>query len=320
MEKVPNIPGSIPSLPLYPPETLRSHIKLEEWQSCLDTWLFCVEFRLRLSNDHFANFKYSQTASGVPFLLSYLVQFEHRASPIESGSKEAKLHHQCYFLLKRLLLTTKVPSECSAATLFDLLGYGSVAFQAVADWRSTLKQLWNRNEAQVKTAVESCKSAIIRASLDTPDVLSLGLRHLSSLVKCLPDAAVVIVAGADYQEAIATAYSSYSPEIQKAATESLYLCLKSFMTEPNKHTSLLLDTLFDLKSYTEKIQKQNPDSPTLFSNLVCSTPFLRYLRSDSAVVSGKRGQGLVDTLSEYRQHTSHLHPPTPRTVKKRKGK
>jgi activating signal cointegrator complex subunit 2 len=304
MEKIPDV-GAVPSLAVYPPVSARQKLPPKEWESYLDTWIISVEFRLRLSENQFSKFKFSQNASGIPFLLSYLAQYEQRADPIQSGSKEAKLHHQCYFLLKRLLLFTKTPFDCPPVVFSSLLGCSSLAFQAIPDWKSTLKQVWKRNEAQIRSSIESCKSTIIEASPVKSDILSRGLHRLSSLVRCLPEAAVVTIAGVDFLEAVAIAYSSYNAEIQKLATECLYLCLKSFMIDPNKHTSLLLDTLFNLKSEADRIEKSNPDSSTLFSNLVCSTPFLRHLKSDSAVVGGSRGQGLIETLSVYKQHTAH---------------
>lgn len=319
MEEVQGIPDAVPSLPLYPPESIRSQVPPEEWQACIDVWLFAIDYRLRLKSDHFSHFKLTQDASGLSFLLSYMHGCEQRTIAFESGSPETKLHHHCYFLLKRLLLTTKTPFGCTAAVLFEVLGCGSTVFYAISDWKSTLRQLWKRNPSQIKVAVESGKSAIVKNSPSNTEALISNLGYLKMLVRCLPEIAMTVVAGVDYLESLMDCYHSYSIGVQREATESTYYSLRFLMSDAQKHPSLLQDTFFELKSEAERMQKNEPARQNLLSSILCSTPILRRLKSDPEIANGKRGQGLIEALSVYRQNTMHLHPP-PTTNRKQKGK
>lgn len=70
MEQVPGISGGVPPLIAYPGRSVISNISPTEWERFLDSWLLSLEYRLRLPDQQFQNFKFSHGASGIPFLTS----------------------------------------------------------------------------------------------------------------------------------------------------------------------------------------------------------------------------------------------------------
>src|SRR2546429_342449 len=125
MDEVPGIPFPLPPLIQYPTQSILSNILPEEWQACLDAWIFAVEFRLRLLPDHFRHLKLSSNAGGMPFLLSYYRQAEWY--PKADGlyrlrdAKESNLRRQSFLLTRRLLTETDLPYDCSSKDLFTLI-------------------------------------------------------------------------------------------------------------------------------------------------------------------------------------------------------
>src|ERR1700761_5637456 len=124
MQEVPGIPGALPPLAPYPGQDIRASLPFQEWQACIDSWIFCTEIRLRLADEHFISLKLSHSASGFPFLLSYLRELARSQQKNDQNgleAKESQLRRNCFFLLRRLLLDTKPPLECSSRALYELL-------------------------------------------------------------------------------------------------------------------------------------------------------------------------------------------------------
>src|SRR4051812_46825876 len=119
MEEVPGITGGVPPLIAYPGRNVISSLSSTEWEGCLDSWLLSLEYRLRLSDQQFRNFKFSQVASGIPFLTSLYrsVLEESQASSSSATQKERLLLKRAYLLLRRLLLAVQVPFDYENASL-----------------------------------------------------------------------------------------------------------------------------------------------------------------------------------------------------------
>ena len=328
MEEVPGISGRLPPLALYPVASVRTSLPAMEWEVFLDSWLFSLEFRLRLQDKDFSKLKFSQSTSGIEFVLSYLRSGLGPDVASSKLQKERILYKRVYLLLRRLLLVTQVPFGYSSDKLIELLELASTAYAPVADWKATLKLVWKRDQKQMTQAVEEWKkssSSELSTSSD-PGSLVNKIQKMNTLVKVSADTGLILMTGSDYLETLMEAYvvlqtAQDTSPLGRVLTEHLFYCLRSLMADGSSHGSLLLDHLYLVKAETDRASKSKPNQPTLCSNLVCSTSFLRHLAADPAVSSGKRGQGLLDFLAEYRQHTKHLHPlPAPKRKKVFKGK
>lgn len=302
--------SDIPALVSYPPSSVRDFLSTADWQASLDAWLVNIELRLRLQETAFSQL--SEVSVGVPFLLSYLREHElHPATGLVTGSREAKLHRYSYFLLKRICL---VPNhDISAPSLSQLIGGGSVVFSASGDWKGTLRQLWSTQAALFKKLIASLKADFVSAAVPVAreEGLVVSIARISSLMRCWPEVAATIMAGADYLDTMMTSYRSRGVTLQKLCTENIFYCLRNLMSDVTKHVPLLLDNLYHMKSEADRQTKTKANHSTLLSSLVCTTSFLRHLRSDLEV--RKRGRELVDRLTSYKLDMSHLHPVVPRT-------
>ena len=329
MDIVPGIPGYVPSLAAYPPSNVQSTLPPEEWQACLDAWIFSVECRLRLTAEHFNKLKLAEKSSGFPFLLSYLRLIAQTPKSYFSspGSREARLRNHCFLLLRRLLIAKDPPLGCSPLDLFDVLANGSVVFSHSAVWTEIFKLVSNRSPRELGVAFEAAKMHLTRC-VETLD--STGLRSeltlASSLVKSWPTFGVLLMTGSDYLEGLASCYvkqtqkpEAYSRQLQDALTEHTFILLKALMSTEMSSVSLLLDHLFLLKT---NVEKAGPAAPSLLSSLVVRTSLVRQLDIYLSASQHKRGRPLLDWLRSYREQTSHLHPPAVRRrlPSKMKGK
>jgi activating signal cointegrator complex subunit 2 len=328
MEEVAGLPGNVPPLALYPDARVKASLPNEEWEACLESWLFSLEFRLRLQEKDFSKFKFSQGASGVEFLLSFFESStgEHMAS--SKSQKERILFKRAYLLLRRLLLVTEVPFDCDNDKLIHILETASVTYASVADWKAALSMVWKRNQKQLTQAVAEWKRSVSRelSAPSNPQGLEKRIHRINDLVKVSPDTGLNLMTGSDYLETLMEAYTQLqrahgTSKLGKVLTEHLFYCLRSPMTDSSSHGSLLLDHLYFMKSETERTTKSQNHQVTLCSSLVCSTSFLKHLAANPANASGNRGQGILEFLTTYRQNTKHLHPPPePRRKRFSKGK
>ncbi len=324
MEEVEGIPGQLPPLAPFPAPETRQNLPPEEWQACLNAWVFCVEFRLRLLPEHFHHFKLSQSSSGTFFLSSYFLSCN--SGHDSSGSyrprdvKEQKLHRRCLLLLRRLLLETDTPYDYPARDLFFLLANASAASGMSKLWNDTLQETWLGRENQISAALEETRSYLIKiigvGGTDSYKILGRSLRQVTALSKSLPQAGKIMMTGYDYVDSLTTTYNDLPgklnaanmKDLRKLLTENLFICLRSLTASPNLAPSLLLDDLYGLKANAEAEAKVNPNRPTLLSSLVCSTSFNRHLEAFLATSSNSRGESVAQFLRSYKTKMAYLHP------------
>ncbi|KAF7504439.1 hypothetical protein GJ744_002243 [Endocarpon pusillum] len=337
MDHVDGIPGLLPPLAPFPAAETRQRLPPEEWQACLDAWIFCGEIRLRLLPEHFHHFKLSHASSGISFLSSYFLSWSPSRESLSDyrprSAKELKLHRHCLLLLRRLLLETKTPYDCSNEDLFRLFANASAAFRTSALWRDTLQQAWQRQEKQVSSAVAETRSYMIKlmaaSGSHTPETLQQLLCQVASLSKCSPQAGKSMMTGYDYVDALTSTYHNFPEkpvatnvgDIRINLTECLFSCLRTLMATPTPATSLLLDTLYGLKENAEAEAKVNPNRPTLLSSTVCLTSFVRQLEFFLTTSSSSRGDSVLRFLRSYKTKMSYLHSlPQAQISRRRKGK
>jgi activating signal cointegrator complex subunit 2 len=264
MEEVPGITGGVPPLIAYPGRNVISSLSSSEWEGFLDPWLLSLEYRLRLPDQQFKGFKFSQSASGIPFLISFHHSIlEHlEISPSSATQKERLLLKRAYLLLRRLLLVTQVPFDYENTSLVDLLGRASQIHSGTGDWRTTLDAVWKKNKKQLSSAVESLqKTALIELTAQLKSTTLLDTyRRVNALVKVSPDTGLVLMTGSDYLESLMEAYDhtlslSDPAPLQKVFTEHIFYCLRSLMSDGSRHGSMLLDHLYHMKSESERRTK-----------------------------------------------------------------
>jgi activating signal cointegrator complex subunit 2 len=339
MEEVQGIPGKLPTIAPFPTPETRRTLPPQEWQACLEAWIFCVEFRLRLLPEHFHHFKLSHASSGISFLNSYFQSwdFSHESSPIHRSKnvKEQDLHRRCLLLLRRLLLETGTSYDCSPKDLFTILANASTAFGTSLLWTDTLQKAWQRQGKEIVASMEETRTYLIKSmtvgSINTVNTMQDLIQQASNLSRCLPQAGKIMMTGSDYLDCVTSTYTDFSGKLEPAAgedfrrvlTENSYICLKSLMADSDPSTSVLLDDLYWLKANAEGEAKLNPNRPTLLSSLVCSTTFIRHLEVILGTSSNTRGDSVLHFLRLYRNKMSYLHRSfqAPKSKdRKRKGK
>ena len=331
MSTSPDVPGSVPLLPEYPRQSFIANLPPQEWQACLDLWIYSVEYRLRLSPEVFQSLSISSDSSGYPFLFSYLNSASENGQSTGSqlDDSDVKLRKYCHLLLRRLCLEGSLLYELPASPLYEVLALSSTTFRRIPRFPETLHLSMKKAPREVKAAYEAGLRAVEHdlSSLEpvSPSTFT-GMRRATNLITASPEAGIVFMTGTDYLETLTQCYDGamMDPPAQKVAnfiTEHTYICLRSLVKEPASKMSMLLDHLYSLKATADAFTKISPNQPTLLSSLVCLTTFLRHLEISLGNKPNARGQKMLASLQEYRQMTLYLHPQILRSsTTKSKGK
>jgi len=286
----------LPPLLNFPSKDIQNQLPPEEWEACLEIWISSVQLRLRLSDDQLS--KSAPQTTTVPFLLSYFSNHNF-VTAVTAGNRESRLHKDCYYLLKKLLLART--AQLQAETYFELLVGGSSVYAHLSPWRKVLKLVWT-SQKQTRKAIESAKVSL--AVSTDPQSHTIWLQKISTLTKSLPETATVTVASADYVDTVTDLFNAVTPGLARAVTENVFYSFIALLE--NKHITILTDNIYHMKSEADRLRKAKPESTTLLSSLLCTTSFLRHFASNSGVATRK--QSLVDQLASYRQEALHLHP------------
>ena len=330
---------SVPPLAPWPPATICEKISSADWETFLDTWILGIETRLRLSPEKFGAIRFSDSSSGYTFLLSYFpAPFSTSTAPTSSllsrpaaassnlpsdgNNMEAKLRRRCLLLLRRLLLESKTLIDCPLKELFSLLANASVQFRTNKLWRATLGETWRRIPGRLESAVEEEKGSFLRAG-NSGDQEAISdqqqqLMQFTALMCCLPQVGSILMAGSEYLDSLVDNYNqllsapmdhSVKRCFQKVLIENLFLGLQSLMKDtPSPSPSLLLDSLYTLKiACTVEDANTSSKTPTLLSDLLCSTSFEQRLRAFLTSSLNSRGSSLLEYLLHYKEQKRHLH-------------
>ena len=332
MSEITGASSSIPTLPEYPGQTFIAKLPPDEWQACLNLWIYSVEYRLRVSADAFGALGTSDVSSGSLFLLSYLRSSSENASDDnQSSASEVKLRKSCHLLLRRLCLESSLLHDLDPFRLYEVLSAGSTVFRRAPKWPETLALMSKKAPKEV-TAAYGAGLHTIEQDLSSNDLVSpqtfSTMRKAGDLLVAAPQAGVLFMTGTDYLETLVQCYNGFvvkppAEKVAKFVTEHAYICLRSLMRETPSKMSMLLDHLYSLKASADTIMKIDLQQPTLLSSLVCLTTLIHNLDISLGNIPNARGQKMLVSLQEYRQMTLHLHSQTlrPRTTSRRgKGK
>ena len=308
----------LPAIAPYPPSPkLISSIPPEEWQACLNAWIYSVEYRLRLPAEQFSSLSLSSPESGLTFLQSYFrshaLSVRANIKAISSDNSKSKLlHKRCFILLRRLLLEAKPPSTITFRDLLSLLAWASESSGTTKSWLETLAQLWKSGKSEMQKGFEAFKRSIILGNASKEGFSSL--QEINEILKCSDEVGSFFMIGSDYLETMDGLYRSANRDVKIDVTAHLFLCFRSLLRA--QQSTLLLDHLFLLKDANKRFGKSQA---TLLSDLVCTTRFLHIFK-----LPGPRAEGMLKSLQEYREMTRHLHslPDTTRmsSAAKKKGK
>ena len=334
-DMVEGLEADLPIPAPFPSSSLFAQLTAEAREASLDAWILCVRIRLGLEAGRFRRLNFAEPVSGFPFLQSYFLSRNsgHSLSfvPSKELPKERSLQRHCLLLFRRLLLETSGQPDISGGELFDALSYASAIYSADKVWKETLEKAWERHGKAMALAVENKKLQFVELSVlhdkEPVQLLRQSITQLIDLAKCSPQAAKIIIAGDDYQNALILLYDQSSQllgalhgtEEMKSPTLNLFVCLTSLMTPPNSSISLLVDILYSLKSNADEQAKINPNKTTLLSSLVCSTTFIRKMDNELSGSTVARAKPMLQFLRSYRTKMSYLHP-LPRGGESRKSK
>ncbi|KAL4960677.1 ASCC2 family CUE domain-containing protein [Aspergillus stella-maris] len=298
-----------PLAPLPPPEVQRS-IPSEEWELYLDAWILLLGARLETSESKFKD-SAGKDESAVLFLSSFYHQLaSSRGNALQHGAKARTLRKLCFLLTRRTLLEiTPPPSDLLEWTYLSEL---SCCYPSSAALKKLLSDAWLKHEGAITSSLEKGKASIIvqLSSKDTGSVSKAiaNVRLLTILASSLPVCGHVLMAGSDFLDTLAEAYSAHKMEdIRKSLVANIYVGLTSLLKGSKPNLSLLLDQLFSLKASagvgTPKMKKE----PTLLSDVICSSDLLTRLERYLTGWPQKRGQDLVTSLRAYQNESRSFH-------------
>ncbi|KAF2459458.1 hypothetical protein BDY21DRAFT_282175 [Lineolata rhizophorae] len=314
--------SKLPPLASFPPATLRKGIPPAEWDACLDAWISSSSAYLSSAQETFEKACEDDTS-----LSSFLISFFREFSRFSSGDsllrseKAAQLRRQAFLLTHRALTSSSIPSS--------LLGWSFLSdvcrcFLRSAHLQKLLSSVWRRNGDQLEAQLQAVKASFVKR-LDSadPGESDDDLHQIAALIHSSPDAAFYIMSGSDFLDSLCVAYinANAGRQLRQTLVTITYFGLTGLTRGEKPKYSLLSDHIYVLKANAEQVQKKNPSSPSLLSDLVTNTPFIPKLRDSTSESEGARIGNLLNALESFRQPgIARPRRPAKRSTSKGKGK
>ncbi|KAL1301730.1 hypothetical protein AAFC00_005934 [Neodothiora populina] len=305
---------SLPPIAPYPPARLRTDLTPEEWEACLDAWLSLSGLYLRLQQSEFEKAA-AETSSLISFLKSYFHELPSEQHVSAIRSKDQTLKRTCFILVHRILLEEANPP--SSLLRWEFISDFCHAYIRTQSLDTLLKRLWQRKEAQWEASLRDLTSILSkRLESSQPENALEYLKRIYALLYTSPKVGIFFMTGSDFMDAISTAYSSGSADLQEALVTTTFLSILSAMKNEKPNYSLIFDHLYSLRSQIPRDQKTS-----LLADLVTNTPLLSKLRTSVGGKDAERATNLAAVLDKYRT-PSLMRPrrPTRRVTRKGKGK
>jgi len=297
----------LPPFVPVPPVSMRKDIMPEEWELCMDSWIFMTETYLLVPTDKFT-VKIIKDPSVAQFLVSYV-----KTLPTSPYAKLARLRRSCFLMVHRILTDNDtVPAPLLEWTFWTNL---SLAYANITALSELLSQKWIQLDMDSNKSMSRYKSTLTRA-LEVghlnPELEQLLPQTLALLRACYPYGQFLML-GSDLVDALSTAYEK-KPRLQKKIVAITYFCLLSLIEPKRPRTSTLLDHLYSLNSSDSK-------SVPLLKAVIGSTPLLQKMRSNISGPESGRAKSLFESLKVF-ERTSDGRPKKHirRKVDKFKGK
>lgn len=259
---------------------------LEEWQICLNSWLFLAHNHLLESTKVFC-LKVTKNPSLVEFLVSYV---KNSSEPV--NAKENDLRRECFLLIHRVLSEAKPTPQL-------LLDWAFLADLSRVYAKSTvlprlLVDVWRQEALDERLSMRTHKANLIlelENNLTNGDSEELLASVVALLRKCYHYGQFLML-GSDLIDALSTAYKKSKAKISKQKIVAVsYFCLLSLMEPDQSRISTLLDHLYGLKATST--------DESLLKAVVESTPLLQRIRTRTAGPEAARAKSLVESLKAF---------------------
>ena len=304
-----SLPGSmdIPLIP-FPPANVKEKILPDEWEACLDSWIFLAHTYLVLSEKAFG-IKITKDPSLVQFLVSYA------QNSVEAKDEKSKsLRRQCFVLAHRVF--TQVKPVPAPLLEWEFLADMSLLYRQSKALSLLLRDAWNAGNLDENASVKGSKASLITLleandpSLDLERESPLS-RTLALLRSCYHYGQFLML-GSDLMDAFSMAYEAQSSHaLQKKIPILVYFSLMSLMDHEQPKISSLLDHLYSLKARAH----QN----SLIKAIIENTPLLQKMRTQITGPEKARATYLIDDLKGFEKRPSE-RPRSPIRPKSNKGK
>ena len=251
----------------------------EEWESCLDSWVFLIQRYLTLPVKVFA-VKASKNPSIAHFLVSCV-----KDPPIAKDIKSLRLRQQCFLLAHRMLTAVKpIPSPLLE---WDYLANLSLVYGKSTALSRLLEDIWDQ-VLDGSPSLETHKRVLIKIleARSTGSELEWVLTPNLALIRACHRYGQFLMVGSDLVDALSSAYERVEPSLKQKIVTVVYFSLMSLMG-PDPKTSTLIDHLYGLKS-----------SP-IIKAMVESTPFLQKMREQTSGQESGRAKSLIASLASY---------------------
>lgn len=286
---------SLPPFVTYPARQLQEGLLPEEWEACLDSWIFLTQAHLLLPQISFSSIL-NKDSSLTDFLLSYLRQNTIAiASPGNASSKSKLLKSNVFLLVHRALSEGEpTPLPLLDVSFFEDL---SIVYGQGASLRELLVKSWTlKGPESVSPSFRKRKislTSLLEGGMksDLSGDLENVLQRTASLLRILCNYGQYLMVGSDFLDSLATCYEHKAPNLQKKLVVIAYLCLSSLMDPESPRISNLVDHLYTLKDAS--------GHGNLLKAICSSTPFLRKLRTTLSGPEAARAKDLLQQLSAY---------------------
>ena len=298
-----------------PPANIRLTLGPEEWEACLDAWLTLADLQLRSPPESF-----EASVSAGNSVASFLVSFYQELAILQpsdgslSNDKARRLQRLSFMLYDRAIKEADVPPELLGFDFLSNFCHAHIRSKALS---RLLDNLWARTKHSLESIFQKRKDGIVK-SLESPDPSTAisDLTLAAPMLRASAATGLFFVAGSDFLDALAAAYSKLAEAAQKSAVVSTtYLSVVSTVNAEPQNLSLLSDCLYSLKSQADG----QGGRPSLLADVVTNTPFISKTRRSATGKGADRVTKLLDILETYRMPSVARPRKTPRR-KSSKGK
>jgi len=273
----------------------------EEWELCLDSWLFLVQKYLMLPTIAF-NIAATESSSLPLFLASYI---KHSIPAVDA--KATRLRKECFLLIHRVMKNVRpIPSPLLE---WEFLTDLSLVYSKSRALLMLLENTWDQI-LDASPSIGADKNSLIKdleANATKPEVEERLLKTLALLRACYKYGQFLML-GSDLIDSLSSAYDRIQPSLQKKMVTITYFSLMSLMGSDPK-ISTLLDHLYSIKT------------TPLLKTLIGTTPFLQKMRAHISGQEAGRARSLIDSLVAFEKTPNGRQKrPVRRKVDKGKGR
>ena len=278
----------------FPLSGLRKRLLPDEWEQCLDSWIFLAHEYLLLPAELFSE-QVLKEHSLFNFLIRYFRETTHTPDKnAKIKSKAETLKRKGFLLVHRILSEVKpIPTLLLEWTFWGDL---STRYAKSTSLRILLRSLWDKEDMDNNVSMQKSKislTKVLEASGKIPKGIPMDSNEIfqrtGALLKSCYQYGQFLMLGTDLIDSLSTAYQQGSADLQKKLVAIAYLSLIS-LTEPSRpRISTLLDQLYNLDSYSHY--------KSLLAELCSKTPLLRKLRVRISGPEAARAQPLLQKLS-----------------------